>query len=85
MIDIIDYIGYTGGVCLTVNMIPQIYKTYQTKSANDISWAFLFLNFTGLGLYTIYGILKDLYTISIPTGCNVIITLLLMVLKNIYK
>tara|TARA_Y100000996_G_scaffold332798_1_gene269125 strand:+ start:481 stop:735 length:255 start_codon:yes stop_codon:yes gene_type:complete len=84
MIDTVDYIGYIGGVCLTINMLPQLYKTYQTKSATDISWIFLFLNLTGLGLYTIYGIMKNLYTISIPTGCNVIITLLLMILKKKY-
>ena len=29
-------------------------------------------------------VMKDLYTISIPTGCNVIITILLMILKKKY-
>ena len=84
MIDYTDIVGYTGGVFLTINMIPQLWKTWRTKRADDISWYFLLLQLTGLGLYTVYGILKNLYTISIPTGINVLITLCLILLKKKY-
>ncbi len=51
--ELIDLVGYTGGACMTINMVPQLYTTYITKSVNDISIMFLILNVMGLGLYTI--------------------------------
>ena len=82
--EFIDLIGYIGGVCMTINMIPQLYKTYLTKSVNDISITFLILNVLGLGLYTVYGIIKNIYTITIPVSISFIISCILCLLKYIY-
>jgi len=82
--ELIDLIGYTGGACMTINMIPQLYKTYITKSVNDISVMFLVLNIIGLGLYIIYGIIKNIYTITIPVSISFIISCMLGILKYLY-
>ena len=82
--ELVDLIGYMGGGCMTINMIPQLYKTYTTKSANDISIIFLVLNLIGLGLYTIYGIIKNIYTISIPVSISFILLFILFILKYLY-
>lgn len=82
--ELIDLIGYTGGACMTLNMIPQLYKTYTSKSVNDISIMFLVLNVFGLGLYTIYGIIKHIYTITIPVSISFVISCMLCLLKYIY-
>jgi MtN3 and saliva related transmembrane protein len=82
---VIDILGYTGGACMTINMIPQLYKTYTTKSVNDISVMFLVLNLIGLGLYIIYGIIKNIYTISIPVSISFIISCMLSILKYLYS
>ena len=82
--DFIDLIGYIGGACMTINMVPQLYKTYTTKVVSDISIIFLILNVMGLGLYTIYGILKEIYTITIPVSISFIISCILCLFKYIY-
>ena len=82
--ELIDIIGYIGGTCMTINMIPQLYKTYTTKSVNDISIMFLILNALGLGLYIIYGILKNIYTITIPVSISFVTSCILCLLKYIY-
>ena len=82
--DFIDLIGYIGGACMTINMVPQLYKTYTTKSVSDISIIFLILNVMGLGLYTIYGIFKEIYTITIPVSISFIISCILCLFKYIY-
>ena len=42
-----ETIGWIGGVCLIMCGIPQLIKTYRTKSASDLSWMFLWLWFLG--------------------------------------
>ena len=40
---IINCIGFIGGSILGLQLIPQIYKAYKTKSTNDISTFFFCL------------------------------------------
>lgn len=79
----IDIIGYVGGSILGIQLIPQIVKVYKTKSGEDISLFFLFLNILGLGLMTTYGILIHKLPLCIPTGISLVnsIILLLLILK----
>ena len=46
--------------------IPQIIKSYRTKSVEDISFAFLFIVFAGTTLWTVYGFIiqDDVFIIS---------------------
>ena len=41
--DIAELFGYTGMVVGTLVFVPQVYKTYHTKSVEDISWGMLVL------------------------------------------
>lgn len=48
MIETAEIFGYAGTVTGVSFMIPQVYRTYKTKSVEDISWGMLvlfFLNF----------------------------------------
>lgn len=50
-----DIIGYVGTGVLTVTMIPQVYKTFRERRADDISIAYLFLQITSNILFIMYG------------------------------
>ena len=50
----VDIFGWLGGILLTLNLIPQIYKANVTKKVEDISTTFIIVNVTGLLLYSIY-------------------------------
>ena len=52
---IIDTLGYTGTCILGVTMLPQVYKTFSEKRANDLSLSYLFLQFSANVLFIIYG------------------------------
>jgi MtN3 and saliva related transmembrane protein len=67
MIEMISLIGYAGGTILGIQLIPQIHKVIKNKKADDISKTFIALNFTGLSLMSIYGILDSNPPIYIPT------------------
>ena len=53
--DNIDIIGFVGTAILGVTMVPQVYKTFNNKKANDLSWGYLFLQISSNILFIIYG------------------------------
>lgn len=61
MNDLTHYIGFIAGLLTSGAAIPQVFQTYQTKHARDLSmWQLVMLNF-GMLLWLIYGItLNDL-------------------------
>lgn len=79
-----DVLGYLGGMFLTVNLIPQIYKTHKSKSAKDISIFFLLLNELGLLLYTIYGFHEKLYPMALPSFLSFNLNTILLACKVRY-
>ena len=77
---IIDCIGFIGGSILGLQLIPQIYKAYKTKSTNDISTFFLFMNIVGLTLMTTYGVCNNDMPLYLPTSISLINSLILLLL-----
>ena len=52
----IDLFGFLAALLTTIAFLPQLYKTWQTKSADDVSLVMLILFLTGLICWIIYGI-----------------------------
>ena len=44
----IDLFGFLAALLTTIAFLPQLYKTWQTKSADDVSLVMLILFITGL-------------------------------------
>lgn len=79
-----EIISYTGGILLATNMWPQMYQTYTTKKANDISTNTLIMTLTGLIMIIIYSIhLKDV-SLYCPLLLNLSNTISLLFMKYIY-
>ena len=52
-----NLLGTSAAICLTITLIPQLYYTWKSKKANDISYGFLSLQITTCFLFLFYGIL----------------------------
>jgi len=50
-----DIIGYIGTGLLAVTLVPQVYKTFKIRKANDLSWVYLVLQISSNILFIIYG------------------------------
>ncbi len=79
-----DIIGYCGGFLLGIQLMPQIYKIYISKSCEDISTLFLQLNILGLGLMTSYGVLTDAKPLYIPCSFSLLSTIIVYTMTFIY-
>ena len=55
----IDIIGYAAATLTTVSFVPQVVKTWKTKSTEDISLVMFILFIIGLILWLIYGIILN--------------------------
>ena len=50
-------LGLTAGFCTTIAFIPQVLKTWRTRSAKDLSLAMFVVYLTGILLWLFYGVL----------------------------
>ena len=76
----IDAIGYAAGFLAMISFLPQVIKTLKTRRAGDISMGMLLLTLITNILYVIYGLLLDLYPITIMIGIMTCIVVLQIIL-----
>ena len=79
-----EIIGTLAGIFTTVAVIPQIYKALKTDKVQDISPVFFSILLIGVGLWAVYGILKDDWPIIITNGISFVLnsTMLIIYFKN---
>jgi len=64
-IDFTTALGLTAGVISTIAFLPQLIKTWQSRSAQDLSWSMLVILCTGITMWLVYGIvISDLPVIA---------------------
>ena len=77
----INWIGTLAGTFTTIAFIPQVAKTWKTRSAGDISlWMFLLFS-SGVLLWLIYGVLLHAVPIIIANGITLGLSASILVLK----
>ena len=57
--EIANGIGFVAGTLTTIAFLPQLERTWRTKSADDMSLAMLLTFTTGVFLWLIYGLAID--------------------------
>ena len=52
-------LGYFAGFLTTVSLVPQVVRTWKTKSADDFSLGMLLIWLTGIACWVVYGVLMN--------------------------
>lgn len=78
---ITDWIGTLAGIFTTIAFIPQVMKTWKTKSAQDISLLMFLLFSSGVLLWLIYGVLLQAMPIIVANGITLALSASILVLK----
>ena len=81
----IDLFGFSAALLTTIAFLPQLYKTWQTKSANDVSLVMLILFITGLVCWIIYGLKINSIPILVANIITFIFNFSILVLKISYR
>ena len=83
--DIPTLLGLGAGTLTTVAFVPQVLKTWRSKSGNDISLGMFLLFSTGVLLWLIYGILIDALPVILANAVTLLLSLTVLVLKLRYQ
>jgi len=81
----IDLFGFSAASLTTIAFLPQLYKTWKTKSAEDVSLITLILFLTGLICWIIYGLKINSIPILVANIITFIFNLSILILKIIYR
>ena len=81
----IDFVGFLAAFLTTIAFLPQLYKTWKTKSADDVSLIMLIVFLTGLICWIIYGLKINSVPILIANIITFIFNLSILILKINYS
>ncbi len=81
----IDFFGFLAALLTTIAFLPQLYKTWQTKSANDVSLIMLILFLIGLICWIIYGLRINSIPILVANIITFIFNFSILILKIVYS
>tara|TARA_B110001469_G_scaffold127685_1_gene149767 strand:- start:2714 stop:3007 length:294 start_codon:yes stop_codon:yes gene_type:complete len=77
--------GYISGILFPLSLIPQVYKSYKTKTLNDISYYWQITFMVSLICAIIYSVYYDLKPIYLSSILELILILSLTIMKYIYR
>ena len=79
--DIVNLTGSLAGCLTTIAFIPQVVRTWKTRSAQDIS-LFMFLLFScGVLLWLTYGIMLHALPIIVANGITLVLSTSILAMK----
>ncbi len=83
--DSITILGLVGGTLTTVSFLPQVFKTWKSRSAKDVSlWMFLILSL-GIVMWIIYGFLIDSIPVIAANIVSFVLVFTILMLKIIFR
>lgn len=81
----ITILGLVAGALTTIAFLPQMFKTWQSKSAKDVSFAMLITFNAGIFLWLIYGISLQALPIILANSVTLVFNLIILWLKIKYR
>jgi MtN3 and saliva related transmembrane protein len=83
--DSAQIIGLAAGTLTTIAFVPQVVKTYQSKSAKGLSLAMFLIFCSGVVLWLIYGIAINELPVIIANSVTLVLSSLLLIFKLKFK
>ncbi len=81
----IEFFGFLAALLTTIAFLPQLYKTWKTKSADDVSLIMLILFIIGLICWIIYGLKINSLPILVANIITFILNFSILILKINYS
>ena len=81
----IEIVGLVAATLTTAAFVPQVYKTWKTKSVKELSLTMYLVMFMGILLWLTYGILINSFSIILANIVTGLLVLLLIYLKLRHK
>lgn len=83
--DLTTTLGLIAGFLTTASFLPQVWRTWTTHSARDISYGMLLLFLVGIGLWLLYGMRIQSLPIILANLVTILLVAVLLILKFHYN
>lgn len=83
--DIIEMLGLSAGTLTTIAFVPQVVKTYKTRSAKDLSLGMFLIFFSGTVCWLVYGIFIGDMPVMAANAVTMILSSVLLFFKFWFK
>ena len=80
-----DALGALAGTLTTAAFVPQVLKTWKSRSAEDVSLAMFLIFSVGVLLWLVYGMLIGATPIIVANSVTLVLSLAILVMKMRYK
>jgi MtN3 and saliva related transmembrane protein len=81
----IEYVGLFGAFLSAITFIPQVIHAYKTKSVGDLSWGMLWIVFTSVIVWLVYGFYLHLLPVIIANSIILVLATILLYFKATFK
>lgn len=78
---LIDLLGYAAGILVVISLLPQVMKSWKTKSTRDISLSRYVIYVIGLILWIIYAVIIQNGPVAAMNSVGLILALSILYLK----
>lgn len=85
MDQLIEFVGFAAAFCTTVAFVPQVLKTWKSRSAKDLSLGMFSIFSTGIALWLAYGLFTTNWPIILANAVTLVLALTLLVFKFTLK
>jgi MtN3 and saliva related transmembrane protein len=82
--DRITILGLAAGTLTTIAFLPQLIKTWKTKSASDVSFGMVATFTTGVFLWLLYGLFIDSLPVILANAVTLLLAGIILILKVKY-
>ncbi|MES2003118.1 MAG: SemiSWEET family transporter [Bacteroidota bacterium] len=83
--NLVEYIGYFGSFLTSITFIPQVYKSWQSKSVGDLSIWMIFIVLTSTVVWLTYAFAIHSGPVIVANTVVLLLTLLLLYFKLSFK
>ncbi|MEM6360052.1 MAG: SemiSWEET family transporter [Bacteroidota bacterium] len=83
--DGIELVGHFGALLSSITFIPQVYKTWQSKSVSDLSLVMMLIVFTSTIVWLVYGVSLNLWPVIVANSIICFLSVLLIYFKFSFK
>ncbi len=85
MIELTDLLGLLAGTLTTCSFLPQVIKTWRSRSAADISLIMFSVFSVGVLIWLIYGFMIHAAPIIIANAVTLVLALAMLIMKIRFK
>lgn len=82
---ILEMIGLVAGILTTAAFVPQVYKTWKSRSAKDLSLGMFLVFVVGVALWLCYGLALQNLPIILANAVTLVLTSFLLYFKLTFE